>query len=146
MNINSNAPVVAALEITIDADIQTVWDVLTQIDRWPEWNTEIPQAHLAGAIAVNTVFHWETAGLAIASSIGELIPGQRIGWSGTTGGILGIHVWTLSRTPDGTRVRTEESWEGALPASVEVVQTGLDASLARWLTALKMRAERVAAR
>src|SRR5262245_61414678 len=109
MNISTNAPIVAAHEITIRADIQAVWDVLTQIDRWPEWNTDIPNAHLAGPLAVNTVFHWETAGLAIASTIGELIPGQRIAWSGPTSGILAIHVWTLWRTPDGTRVRTEES-------------------------------------
>ena len=93
---------------------------------------------------MNSVFHWETAGLAIASTIRELIPGQRIGWSGPSSGILGIHVRTLWRTPDGTRVRTEESWEGELPAPIEVVQAALDASLLRWLAALKIRAETVA--
>jgi uncharacterized protein YndB with AHSA1/START domain len=144
MNISANAPIAAAHEIEIGADTQAVWDALTQIDRWPEWNTDIPKAHLAGPLAVNTVFHWETAGLSIASTIGELIPGQRIGWSGDSGGILGIHVWTLWRTPDGTRVRTEESWEGELPGPIEAVQAALDASLVRWLAALKIRAEPVA--
>jgi hypothetical protein len=46
------------------------------------------------------------------------------------------------RTPDGTRVRTEESWEGGeLPGPIEAVQAALDASLVRWLAALKIRAE-----
>jgi len=45
---------------------------------------------------------------------------------------------------DGTRVRTEESWEGELPGPIEAVQAALDTSLMRRLAALKIRAESVA--
>ena len=75
-------------------------------------------------------------------TIGEVVPLKKLAWSGETGGILGIHVWNFWATADGTHVRTEESWEGpSLPAQVTEIQEALDASLIRWLSALKARAE-----
>jgi hypothetical protein len=50
--------------------------------------------------------------MAIPSTIGEVTPLRKLAWSGETGGILGIHVWNFWATPEGTHVRTEESWEG----------------------------------
>ena len=142
MNINKNAPIVAAHDITVGADVETVWRALTEIDSWPDWNADIPNARLAGTLAVGTTFRWNTAGLAISSTIGELVPLQRIGWSGKAGDILGIHVWTFTPTSAGTQVHTEESWEApVLPAPVDVIKKALNDSLVRWLTALKTRAE-----
>ncbi len=112
MEINSNAPIVSCREITISAPVETVWRVHTEIDSWPDWNTDIAKANLTGPIALGTVFHWETAGMAIPSTIGEVVPFKKLAWSGETGGILGVHVWNFSATAEGTRVRTEESWEG----------------------------------
>jgi glyoxylase-like metal-dependent hydrolase (beta-lactamase superfamily II) len=51
-----------------------------------------------------------------------------------------------SATPEGTHVRTEESWEGVpLPAQAKGIQDALDASLVRWLSFLKTRSEAPAA-
>lgn len=142
MEINSNAPIISCHELTISAPLETVWRVHTQIDSWPDWNPDIAKATLTGPIAVGTVFHWETAGMGIPSAIGEVVPLRKLAWSGETGGILGIHVWNFSATPEGTHVRTEESWEGAsLPAQTKGIQDALDASLVRWLSFLKTRAE-----
>jgi uncharacterized protein YndB with AHSA1/START domain len=142
--INSNAPVVSRHEIAINAPLESVWRVFTEIDRWPEWNPDIPKATVAGLIAVGTVIHWETAGMAIPSTIGEVVPLKKIAWSGETSGILGLHVWTFSAAAEGTQVRTEESWEGAsVPAQTKDLQDALDASLVRWLSFLRRRAEAV---
>ena len=142
MEINSNAPVISRHEITIGAPLELVWQVHTEIDSWPQWNPDIARAHLTGPLAVGTVFRWETAGMEIPSTIGEVLPGRKLAWSGETGGILGIHVWNFWATPEGTHVGTEESWEGAsLPAQVEEIQKALDASLNRWLSSLRARAE-----
>jgi len=52
-------------------------------------------------------------------------------------------VWTFSSSENGTLVVTEESWEGpALPSDVGELQRALDASLERWLSALKTHVER----
>jgi len=62
--------------------------------------------------------------------------------NGETGGILGIHVWNFSAIAEGAHVRTEESWEGpSLPSQIKEIQEALDASLVRWLSSLKARAE-----
>jgi hypothetical protein len=69
-------------------------------------------------------------------------PREKLAWSGETGGTLGIHVWKFWATAEGTHVRTEESWEGpSPPALVKEIQEALDASLIRWLSSLKARAE-----
>ena len=124
MEINSNAPIRSCHEITINAPLETVWRVHTQINEWPDWNPDIAKANLTGPIAVGTVFHWETAGMAIPSTIGEVVPLTKLAWSGEAGDeagdILGVHVWSFSVTPEGTQVRTEESWEGVwLPAQTK---------------------------
>jgi hypothetical protein len=142
MEVNSKAPIISSHEITISAPLETVWRVHTQIANWPDWNPDIAKANLNGPIAVGAVIHWETAGMAIPSTIGEIMPLRKLAWMGETGGILGVHVWSFSATADGTRVRTEESWEGvSLPAPTKDLQRALDASLVRWLAFLKTRAE-----
>jgi uncharacterized protein YndB with AHSA1/START domain len=84
MEINSNAPIVSRHEIAINAPLESVWRVFTDIDSWPEWNPDIPKSKVGGPIEVGTVIHWETAGMVIPSTIGEVVPLKRIGWSGET--------------------------------------------------------------
>jgi hypothetical protein len=142
MEINRHAPIVARHEITINAPLQTVWQLQSGIAGWPNWNPDIRRAELTGPLAAGTVFHWETAGLAISSTLGEIVPLEKLAWSGGTGGILAIHVWIFSADAAGTEVRTEESWEGvSLPSRTQDIQAALDASLVRWLSFLKVRAE-----
>jgi hypothetical protein len=136
MEINSNAPIRSCHEITINAPLETVWRVHTQINGWPGWNPDIAKANLTGPIAVGTVFRWGNR------PIGAVVPLRKLAWSGETGGILAVHVWNFSATPGGTHVHTEESWEGgSLPAQTKGLQDALDASLVRWLSFLKTRAE-----
>jgi uncharacterized protein YndB with AHSA1/START domain len=142
VEINQKAPVISRHEIMINAPVETVWRIHTDVSSWSDWNPDIVKSEISGPIAVGTVFHWKTAGLEIPSRIGEVVPLRKIAWSGETGGILGVHVWTFSSRPGGTTVRTEESWEGrSLPSQVQDLQRQLDASLISWLSHLKNRAE-----
>ena len=63
MEINSNATVISPHEITINAPLESVWMVHTDLDSWPKWNPDIAMAQLIGQIAVGTIFRWETAGI-----------------------------------------------------------------------------------
>lgn len=119
-----------------------MWAALTRIREWPTWNPGITRAGIAGPLEVRASFEWETAGLAITSTVRELIPGERLVWDGTVGGILGIHAWTFTPRGGGTLVRTEESWEeGAADSGAPEMRNALDTSLAEWLTRLKERVE-----
>lgn len=143
MDIDRNAPAITQDEIFIAASLDTVWDLFTDISRWPEWHSDVSSARLEGPLAAGTVFRWSTAGLDdIASTIGEMIPEQRIAWSGPAQGIMGIHVWTFTAVQNGVLVKTEESWSGEpVLQQLEAAQQGLDQSIRSWLENLKREAE-----
>lgn len=142
MDVNRNAPVVVELEVFTHAALSTVWHLHTDIDRWSAWNPHIERANLRGPLRLGATFGWRTAGLEITSTIGELVPQQRIAWGGRTHGIDGLHVWTFIPQPEGVLVRTEESWDGEpVRADPSNLRSALEASLRDWLSALKKTAE-----
>jgi uncharacterized protein YndB with AHSA1/START domain len=71
MNIDRNAPMAARREIIIAAPVEKVWNVLTDIERWPEWQSDIVTVQLEGGLKVGTVFRWKAKGLAITSTLRE---------------------------------------------------------------------------
>lgn len=143
MEINSNAPVVASSEILVEAPIDTVWEVLSDINGWPTWNPAVNEASLQGGLVPGSVFRWKAGPGGITSILREIDRPHRLGWTGKTFGINGIHVYQFEKHGAGTRVRTAESWEG-LPTRLMRgrMQTMLEAALALGLKALKREAER----
>lgn len=142
MDINHNAPVITRDDILIKAPLSTVWNLFTSIPAWPNWNKAIERASLQTPLAVGSVFYWSTAGMEIASTIGELIPQKRIAWSGLVQGIMGVHVWRFTQVEDGALVQTEESWDGEpVRLQVDFLQRALDQSIRSWLESLMQEAE-----
>ena len=142
MDINENAPVITRDEILIDAPLERVWGLHTDISSWSEWLPDIDASTIEGPLAVGTVFRWQTYGLSIESTIQEIDPPRRIVWSGPAQGITATHVWTMTPRVDGVVVRTEESWDGdPVRAQPKEMQQALDGSLRAWLQSLKDKAE-----
>jgi uncharacterized protein YndB with AHSA1/START domain len=142
MDINENAPVITRDEILIDAPLERVWGLHTDISSWSEWLPDIDASTIEGPLAVGTVFRWQTYSLSIESTIQEIDPLRRIVWSGPAQGITAIHVWTMTPSVDGVVVRTEESWDGdPVRAQPKEMQQALDGSLRAWLQSLKEKAE-----
>jgi Polyketide cyclase / dehydrase and lipid transport len=120
MEINAAAPVITRDEIVIDAPIETIWEIQTDVPGWPAWQPEVDGAQADGPLAAGSVFSWQTAGL----------------------DIVAVHAWTLTERDVGVLVHTEESWEGEpVIAQIEALQAALDASLRAWLENLKRTAE-----
>ena len=115
MDISQNAPVTAHEQIRIDAGVQTVWDVLGDIERWPSWNKAVRSVSVHGPVAPGTTFHWKAGPGTIRSLIAEVDAPGRIVWTGTTLGIKAVDAFSLEAADGGTLVRQGESWEG-LPA------------------------------
>jgi uncharacterized protein YndB with AHSA1/START domain len=143
MDIDENAPVITREEILIDAPLGTVWGLHTDISSWSEWLPDIDASTIEGPLAVGTVFHWQTSGLSIESTIQEIDPPRRIVWSGPARGIMAIHLWTMTLSDeDRVLVHTEESWDGEpVRAEPKEMQQALDGSLRAWLQSLKHKAE-----
>ncbi|MFJ1704962.1 SRPBCC family protein [Kitasatospora sp. NPDC088346] len=145
VTIDETAPAVVRLSTRIEAPLDTVWALHTDIEAWPTWNADIEQTGPVGPLGLGSSFSWRTHGLDITSTVVELIPGERIVWGGPAAGITGIHVWTFEQSGDHVIVRTEESWSGApVEAAAEDLRTALHASLESWLGQLKSRSEQSA--
>lgn len=142
MDIDRTAPVIVELHTTIAAPLEKVWNLHTNINAWPSWNSDIVKAQLHSDLAVGTVFEWETHGLSVASTIYQLQPHVEIAWGGPAHGIEGIHVWTFEPVDGGVMVNTRESWAGApIDADPHGMYAALESSLQNWLAALKETAE-----
>ncbi|MFE9927828.1 SRPBCC family protein [Streptomyces sp. NPDC005533] len=140
--IDETAPAIVRLSTVIDAPLERIWALHTDIDAWPSWNADVDQAELDGPLLPGHSFTWKTHGLDITSTIREIVPGERLVWGGPANGIEGVHVWTFEQTGGQVTVRTEESWSGA-PVDAAPAELGqaLHDSLTAWLAALKARAE-----
>lgn len=142
MNIDQNAPMTARKDIFIASPLEKVWAVLTDINRWPEWQPDVSSAKLEGNLTVGTIFRWKAKGFSITSTIKELKLGQRIGWTGSSLGMKAAHIWILEQQGNGTRVIIEESLSGWFPRILKIFDpTFLEKSLDKLLQALKIRAE-----
>jgi uncharacterized protein YndB with AHSA1/START domain len=142
MEINTEAPVMTRGEILINAPVEKIWEIQTDVSAWPAWQPDVDGSESEGPLEVGSVFRWQTAGLDITSTVQEIDPPRRIVWSGPAQGISAVHAWTLEPQEDGFLVKTQESWEGEpVDAQVETLQGALDKSLRDWLENLKRTAE-----
>ncbi|ADJ45120.1 hypothetical protein AMES_3295 [Amycolatopsis mediterranei S699] len=146
-------------ETFIKAPAAAVWELHTDVARWPAWQPAVTSAQRldAGPLRPGSRFRWTTPApptpttpattLVITSTVGQLQPGRCVRWTGPAIGDglridRGVHVWTFTPVRGGVLVRTEESWTGeqieADPATaIRYLAPGLDA----WLAALKTTAE-----
>ena len=140
--IDTNAPVRAHHEIDIDAPLEIIWRLHTDVNNWPTWQTEITAARLDGTFQPGASFEWTSYGFTVVSTIYVVVERARVLWGGTAGGITGVHEWRFSQTPTGVHVITQESFAGEpVQADIASMQSTLDSSLAAWLGHLKAAAE-----
>jgi uncharacterized protein YndB with AHSA1/START domain len=141
-DIDRSAPVVSHHENDIDAPLETVWRLHTDVSAWPSWQTDITEARLDGPFEPGASFDWTSYDFPVTSTIYQVDDRARILWGGTSSGITGVHEWRFSERPGGVHVETNESFAGApVEADAETLQAQLDASLVAWLGHLKRAAE-----
>lgn len=143
MTINLEAPVIQTKEIFINAAPEKVWEVLTDIKNWGEWNNRIKKPTLQEELKVGTAFTWKTNGSKIKSKIHTYRTNQVMGWTGKTFGARAIHNWYLEPINNGTLVKVEESMEGWV---IRLMKNKMDNILKEdmdfWLQQLKIKSEK----
>ncbi len=141
-DVDRSAPVVVVHEIDIEAPLEKVWQLHTDVNSWPTWQTQITAAHIDGDLEPGVSFDWTSYGFSVTSTVYDLAERARVLWGGTSGGITGIHEWLFSTTLGGVHVTTSESFGGEpVKADAQGMRTALDASLVAWLNHLKVAAE-----
>ncbi|MFI6684054.1 SRPBCC family protein [Streptomyces sp. NPDC050485] len=143
----------------IHAPVRTVWNLQTDVERWPSWQPPVTSMKRldAGPLRKGARFRWTTpvpatattpaTTLTITSTVQQLKPGTCVRWTGPAIGDglridRGVHVWTFTKVRGGVLVQTEETWTGAqveadVPTSVKYLGGGLE----EWLKELKDTAE-----
>jgi len=145
MHINESAPVIARRELEVAASPELVWDLLSKIDRWPDWNPAVRTASQP-VLKEGAVFRWRAGPAALTSTLVQVERPRMLGWTGTSMGMKAVHVWRLEAVGRQTLARTEESWSGTLPRMLPgVLRRSLRKTLDSWLHHLKIEAEARAA-
>ncbi|MEJ8818653.1 SRPBCC family protein [Lacibacter sp. H407] len=142
-NVNRNAPVKCSRSISINADSKKVWDILTDINNWATWQSEIKNPKLNGELKPATTFDWKTGGAKIHSTLHTVISEKEFGWTGKTFGMVAIHNWVLSVKGSRTIVSVDESMEGFLASLFKkAFNRNLEKAMLYWLEQLKKEAEK----
>ncbi|MEV8524225.1 SRPBCC family protein [Streptomyces sp. NPDC052000] len=143
----------------IHAPLSTVWNLQTDVERWPSWQPPVTSMKRldAGPLRKGSQFRWTTpvpatpttpaTTLTITSTVHQLKNGTCIRWTGPAIGEglridRGVHVWTFTKVWGGVLVQTEETWTGAqVEADVPTSTKYLGGGLEEWLKELKTTAE-----
>ncbi|MEU0567333.1 SRPBCC family protein [Nonomuraea sp. NPDC005983] len=143
----------------IKAPLSTIWNVQTDIKRWPTWQKPVTSAKRLdrGPLRKHSQFRWTTpvpatpltppTTLVITSTVRQLQHHTCIRWTGPAIGKglridRGVHVWTFTKVKGGVLVQTEETHAGNqietdVPLATDFLGKGLEA----WLHDLKTTAE-----
>jgi hypothetical protein len=141
VHIDQNAPVTAHQEINVAASREVIWDLLTTMDRWADWNPGVKTASQP-TLEQGAVFRWKAGAVSLTSTLQEVEPPRVLGWTGTSMGMHAVHVWRLESNGQETLAHTEESWSGTLPRLLPgMMRRSLQKTLDSWLRHLKAEAE-----
>ncbi|MFJ4685051.1 SRPBCC family protein [Streptomyces sp. NPDC091377] len=146
-------------DIVIDASLNTIWKLQTDVERWPSWQSPVLTSERVGhgPFRKGTQWVWTTpvpatpttpaTTLDITSTVQQVKNKKCLLWSGPAVGEglridRGVHLWTFQKVKGGVRVHTEETWTGDqveadIPTATEHLGMGLEA----WLRELKAAAE-----
>ena len=139
-------------EIDIDATPEVVWQVLTDLDRYAEWNPFITSSvgiAQVGERLVNRMEPPEGRPITFKPEVTVIEEGKVLEWVGRLGvpGLFdGRHRFELEPSGAGTRLTQSESFDGLL---VRIMRSSLDdntrAGFDAMNVAAKARAESVSA-
>ena len=136
-------------QIDIDATPETVWNILTDLDNYTDWNPFIIEASgnvTVGEKLVNRIQPPGKKAMTIKPVVTAVEPAKTFEWLGHLGfpGIFdGRHRFDLEATPaGGTRVIHSEMFDGVLVRFLrKMLDTQTKAGFEAMNSALKTRAE-----
>lgn len=127
----------------VDAEVtpEAVWPWLIRAARWSEWYDNCRALRFEGEagpdLRLGSRFTWRTFGVPVRTVVTELVPHERLAWSGRGLGATGYHAWIIERVGKGVRITTEETQRGLVPRlGRPLLRRGLLHWHQRWLEGL----------
>jgi len=138
--INENANVKDRHSIIINAPIDKVWSILSDVKQWPEWNDKIKNVHIEGKVARGTDFGWTFDGRKSRSQIQSADAPTLLSWTGKSSMAKSVYVWQLEDDENQTIATLGTSIQGTFTVLFNKHQKIYN-DLLTWLQALKDTAE-----
>jgi len=138
IDVDSSAGCFSKEEIIINSPVENVFKILSDINNWPAWQSDVTKDKLNGPIEPGVTFKWKAGGLKINSELHTVNPYSEIGWTGRIWWIKAVHNWSLSNDANGTKVIVEESLKGF---GSSIMQKSLIEGMRKNLLELKNKAE-----
>ncbi len=131
--------------VIISAPAKTVWDVLTDVEAWPEMTqsmTSVQQIE-PGPLRVGARVRIKQPKLpAMEWTVTEVVEGQRFVWETSTPGVRTSAAHTLLEVPGETTLRLEIEQHGPMSGAMGVLFRGMTHRYLDWETqGFKDRAE-----
>src|ERR1700733_8511699 len=130
--------------ITIDQPPEKVWAVLTDTAKWPEWDPFCDG--IEGKLALGSkikAFTKLSPGRAFPVKVAELVPNERMVWSGgmPLGLFKGERTYALERAGSGTKFTMREVFSGPMLALIGKTIPDMTEAFGAFAKGLKSRAE-----
>lgn len=94
--------------LAVDAPAERVWEVLTDFDRWAEWNPSVPSIEgepRVGSTLTLTLAMPGRPSAKVKARLTEVVPPRRLVWDGKVGAewlFAGHREFLIESQPDGT--------------------------------------------
>ncbi len=130
---------------TINATPEAIWEILTDVARWAEWNTTVDKVE--GEVALGkkvTVYAKVSPGRAFAVKVSVLEPPRKMVWTGgmPLGLFKGERTYTLEPKSDGSvAVTTSEVFSGLISPLITRSMPDMQPSFDEFVVALKKMSE-----
>ena len=138
--INENASIKDSHSVIINAPIAKVWEILIDIEKWPEWNNIVKEASIKDPVEIETPFSWYFNGVRFNSQIQAISEPNMLTWTGKSKLIKSAFVWQLENDDDQTIATFSASLQGTFTVLVNKHQRVYN-ELMTWLENLKKSAE-----
>lgn len=136
--INKDAHITDRQSIIINCPIERVWELMVNVQQWPEWNHDIKVDKFTTTESEEP-FKWQIKGQSIRSTFQKVDPPYTLSWTSKSQLFKAVNVWKLERAGDQTIVSAEESIQGL--SAFFFGHQKLHNTLLTWLSRLKMKAE-----
>lgn len=142
MTANGDSQIKIETSDLIQSDIQEIWRLMSEVNRWLEWNKSISFAQLEGVFVKGNPFKW-TCGVNNRSILEDVIINKRIVWSTKSVGVKTLQRWDFKKTDESVLVSVSQSAEGWLTKiASQAVAKKLQKNQQEFLLSLKHTAEK----
>jgi len=139
--VDDEAPVKASYEVLIEAPVERVWGLLSDVPGWGNWYPDVHDVRLDSGVEADARFDWRNGKARIRSRFAVVDAEREIAWTGVSSGAKAVHRHVLEPAGPGvTRVFSEESMAGPLLV-LFFDGAKLQAGMEEWLATLKTAAE-----